>query len=387
MTCMGSLLFSPLALRGLTLPNRAVVPPLCQYSAVEGMANDWHMVQLGRFAVGGFGLVFSEVVSVLRDGRITHGDLGLWSDDQVAPLKRITDFIRSQGAVPAVQLGHAGRKGSMQRPWEGNGPLGPEQFARGEATWDIVSAVAKPIGEGFLTPAALDAGGMARIRDAFAAAAKRAHAAGFEAVEVHCAHGYLLHQFLSPVSNTRNDGFGGDLAGRMRFPLEVIRAVREAWPQDRPVFVRISAVDGVDDGWSMADSIAFAQAMRPLGVDVVDCSSGGIGGSATGSKRVPRGYGFQVPYAAEIRREAGLATMAVGLIIGAQQAEAVLASGEADLVAIGREAMANPNWALMARGVLEPGSTEDVYAPWPPQHGWWLEKRAAVMDALGRPPA
>ncbi len=384
---MGSLLFSPLALRGLTLPNRAVVPPLCQYSAVEGMANDWHMVQLGRFAVGGFGLVFSEVVSVLRDGRITHGDLGLWSDDQVAPLKRITDFIRSQGAVPAVQLGHAGRKGSMQRPWEGNGPLGPEQFARGEATWDIVSAVAKPIGEGFLTPAALDAGGMARIRDAFAAAAKRAHAAGFEAVEVHCAHGYLLHQFLSPVSNTRNDGFGGDLAGRMRFPLEVIRAVREAWPQDRPVFVRISAVDGVDDGWSMADSIAFAQAMRPLGVDVVDCSSGGIGGSATGSKRVPRGYGFQVPYAAEIRREAGLATMAVGLIIGAQQAEAVLASGEADLVAIGREAMANPNWALMARGVLEPGSTEDVYAPWPPQHGWWLEKRAAVMDALGRPPA
>jgi 2,4-dienoyl-CoA reductase-like NADH-dependent reductase (Old Yellow Enzyme family) len=387
MTCMGSLLFSPLTLRGLTIPNRAVVPPLCQYSAVEGMANDWHMVQLGRFAVGGFGLVFSEVVSVLRDGRITHGDLGLWSDDQVAPLRRITDFIKGQGAVPAVQLGHAGRKGSMQRPWEGNGPLGPEQFARGESAWDIVSAVGKPIGEGFLTPAALDAGGMARIRDAFATAARRAHAAGFEAAEVHCAHGYLLHQFLSPVSNPRNDGFGGDLAGRMRFPLEVIRAVREAWPQDRPVFVRISAVDGVDDGWTMEDSIAFAQAMRPLGVDVVDCSSGGIGGSATGSKRVPRGYGFQVPYAAEIRREVGLATMAVGLIIGAQQAEAVLAAGEADLVAVGREAMANPNWALMARGVLEPGSTEDVYSVWPPQHGWWLEKRAAVIDALGAPPA
>jgi 2,4-dienoyl-CoA reductase-like NADH-dependent reductase (Old Yellow Enzyme family) len=384
---MGSLLFSPLTLRGLTIPNRAVVPPLCQYSAVEGMANDWHMVQLGRFAVGGFGLVFSEVVSVLRDGRITHGDLGLWSDDQVAPLRRITDFIKGQGAVPAVQLGHAGRKGSMQRPWEGNGPLGPEQFARGESAWDIVSAVGKPIGEGFLTPAALDAGGMARIRDAFATAARRAHAAGFEAAEVHCAHGYLLHQFLSPVSNPRNDGFGGDLAGRMRFPLEVIRAVREAWPQDRPVFVRISAVDGVDDGWTMEDSIAFAQAMRPLGVDVVDCSSGGIGGSATGSKRVPRGYGFQVPYAAEIRREVGLATMAVGLIIGAQQAEAVLAAGEADLVAVGREAMANPNWALMARGVLEPGSTEDVYSVWPPQHGWWLEKRAAVIDALGAPPA
>lgn len=383
---MASLLFSPLTLRGLTIPNRAVVPPLCQYSAQEGMANDWHMVQLGRFAVGGFGLVFTEVVSVLRDGRITHGDLGLWSDEHIGPLRRIADFIRAQGAVPAMQLGHAGRKGSMQRPWEGNGPLGPEQFAKGEGTWDIVSAVAKPLAEGHLTPAALDAAGMARIRDAFATAARRARAAGYEAIEVHCAHGYLLHQFLSPISNTRNDGFGGDLAGRMRFPLDVIRAVREAWPEDRPVFVRISAVDGMEGGWTMEDSLAFAAAMKPLGVDVVDCSSGGIGGSATGSKRVPRGYGFQVPYAAQIRREVGLATMAVGLIIGPHQAEAVLAAGEADLIAVGREAMANPNWALMARGVLEPGSTEDVYACWPPQHGWWLEKRAAVMQALGTPP-
>lgn len=383
---MASLLFSPLTLRGLAIPNRAVVPPLCQYSATEGMANDWHMVQLGRFAVGGFGLVFCEVVSVLRDGRITHGDLGLWEDAQVAPLRRITDFIKAQGSVPAIQLGHAGRKGSMQRPWEGNGPLGAQQFAQGETTWNIVSAVAQPIGEGHLTPAALDAAGMARIVDGFATAARRAHAAGFEAVEVHCAHGYLLHQFLSPISNTRNDAHGGDRAGRMRFPLDVIRAVREAWPADRPVFVRISAVDGVDDGWTLEDSIAFAQAMKPLGVDVVDCSSGGIGGSATGSKRIPRGYGFQIPYAAAIRRDAGLATMAVGLIIGPHQAEAVLASGEADLVAIGREAMANPNWALMARGVLEPGGTEEVFAPWPPQHGWWLEKRASVMQALGAPP-
>jgi len=333
--------------------------------------------------VGGFGLVFSEVASVLREGRITHGDLGLWSDGHVAPLKRITDFHQSQGAVPGIQLGHAGRKGAMQRPWEGNGPLGPEQFARGETGWDIVSAVAKPIAGGYLTPAALDAAGMARIVEAFAAGARRARAAGFEVVEVHCAHGYLLHQFLSPVSNTRNDAHGGDLAGRMRFPLEVIRAVRAAWPEDRPFFVRISAVDGVEDGWTMADSLAFAREMKALGVDVVDCSSGGIGGSATGSKRVPRGYGFQIPYAAEIRRETGLATMAVGLIIGPHQAEAALQAGEADLVAIGREAMNNPNWALMARGALEPGSTEEVYACWPPQHGWWLEKRAAVMDALG----
>lgn len=384
---MPSLLFSPLTLRGLTIPNRAAIPPLCQYSATEGMANDWHMVQLGRFAVGGFGLVFSEVVSVLREGRITHGDLGLWSDDHVAPLKRITDFIRAQGAVPAVQLGHAGRKGSMQRPWEGNGPLGPDQFARGENTWDIVSAVGKPIGEGFLTPAALDAAGMATIVEGFAIGAKRARAAGFDAVEVHCAHGYLLHQFLSPLSNTRNDAYGGDLAGRMRFPLQVIEAVRAAWPESLPVFVRISAVDGADGGWTMEDSLAFAAAMKPLGVDVVDCSSGGIGGSATGSKRIPRGYGFQLPYAAQIKRDLGLATMAVGLIIGPHQAEAALAAGEADLIAIGREAMNNPNWALLARGVLEPGTTEDVFASWPPQHGWWMEKRGAVMEALGTPPA
>ncbi len=384
---MPSLLFSPLTLRGLTIPNRAVVPPLCQYSAVEGMANDWHMVQLGRFAVGGFGLVFSEVVSVLREGRITHGDLGLWSDKHIAPLKRITDFIKAQGAVPATQLGHAGRKGSMQRPWEGNGPLGPDQFAKGETTWDIVSAVAKPIGEGFLTPAELDPAGMAKIVEGFAIGARRARAAGFDAVEVHCAHGYLLHQFLSPLSNTRNDAYGGDLAGRMRFPLQVIEAVRAAWPDTLPVFVRISAVDGADGGWTMEDSIAFARAMKPLGVDVVDCSSGGIGGSATGSKRIPRGYGFQLPYAAEIRRDVGLASMAVGLIIGPHQAEAALEAGEADLIAIGREAMNNPNWALMARGVLEPGTTEEVFACWPPQHGWWMEKRAAVMDALGAPPA
>lgn len=384
---MPSLLFSPLTLRGLTIPNRAVVPPLCQYSAVEGMANDWHMVQLGRFAVGGFGLVFSEVVSVLREGRITHGDLGLWTDDHVAPLKRITDFIRAQGAVPAVQLGHAGRKGSMQRPWEGNGPLGPDQFARGETTWDIVSAVGKPIGEGFITPAALDPAGMAKIVEGFAIGAKRARAAGFDAVEVHCAHGYLLHQFLSPLSNTRNDAYGGDLAGRMRFPLQVIEAVRAAWPGNLPVFVRISAVDGMDGGWTMEDSLAFARAMKPLGVDVVDCSSGGIGGSATGSKRIPRGYGFQLPYAAQIRRDVGIASMAVGLIIGPHQAEAALEAGDADLIAIGREAMNNPNWALMARGILEPGTTEEVFACWPPQHGWWMEKRAAVMDALGAPPA
>ena len=384
---MASLLFSPLTIRGVTMPNRVVMPPLCQYSAIEGLANDWHMVQLGRFAVGGFGLIFTEVTSVMREGRITHGDLGLWSDAHIEPVQRLARFIKAQGAVPAMQLGHAGRKGSSQRAFEGNGPLGAPEIAKGEKPWPLVGPTATAIGEGHVQPEALTKEGMADIREAFATAARRALAAGYEAIEVHCAHGYLLHQFLSPLSNTRNDEYGGDLAGRMRFPLEIVRAVREAWPEDLPLFVRISAVDGADGGWEMGDSVAYARECQKLGVDVMDCSSGGIGGSATGSKRVPRGYGFQIPYAAQIRRELGMKSMAVGLIIGPHQAEAALAAGDADLIAVGREGMNNPNWPLHARAVLEPGTTEEVFGCWPPQHGWWMEKRGAVLNALGTPPA
>jgi 2,4-dienoyl-CoA reductase-like NADH-dependent reductase (Old Yellow Enzyme family) len=379
---MTALLLQPAALRGAALRNRIVISPMCQYSAVEGVANDWHVVQYGRFAVGGAGLVFTEATAVAPEGRITHGDLGLWSEEQVPPLARVVSFVKAQGAAAGVQLGHAGRKASMQRPWHGNGPLNAEDAARGDLPWDIVAPTALPIGDGWLVPRALDEAGILRVRDAFAAAAGRALRAGFDAVELHMAHGYLLHQFLSPLTNRRNDAWGGDAEGRMRLPLEVARAVREAWPADRPLFARISAVDGAEGGLELEDQIAFARRLREAGVDVVDCSSGGIAGSATAAKGPARLYGFQLPFAARIRAEAGVATMAVGLIVDPRQAEAALRAGEADLVAIGRQALEDPNWPQRAAAVLGGDGAPD-YASAPPQHGWWLANRAPVLAKLG----
>ena len=378
---MTALLLQPAALRGVALRNRIVISPMCQYSAAEGLADDWHVVQYGRFAVGGAGLVFTEAAAVSPEGRITHGDLGLWSEEQVPPLARIVSFLHAQGAAAGVQLGHAGRKASMQRPWHGNGPLNAEDAARGDLPWEIVAPTALPIGEGWLVPRALDEAGILRIRDAFATAAERALRAGFDAVELHMAHGYLLHQFLSPLTNRRNDAWGGDAEGRMRFPLEVARAVREVWPADRPLFARISAVDGVEGGLGLEDQIAFARRLREAGVDVVDCSSGGIAGSATAAKGPPRTYGFQLPYAARIRKEAGVATMAVGLIVDPRQAEAALRAGEADLVAIGRQALEDPNWPQRAAAALGDGAAGYAFAP--RQHGWWLANRASVLAKLG----
>ena len=369
------LLFTPLALRGVTLPNRIVISPMCQYSATEGLANDWHLVHLGKLAQGGAGMVMAEATAVEREGRITHGDLGLWDDAQVGPLRRITDFIRAQGSVPAVQLGHAGRKASMQRPWHGNGPLDDSDRARGEDTWDIKAPSAVPMDEGWLRPHAMSLDEIARLRTHFRAAAARALAAGFDVLEVHGAHGYLLHEFLSPLSNQRDDAYGGSFDNRVRLALEVTREVREVWPQDRPLFFRISAVDGIDGGWTLTDSVALARRLKTLGVDVVDCSSGGLMGSATAA-RVRRYPGFQVPLASQVRRDAGVATMAVGLILEAAQAEQVLQEGHADLVAIGREALHDPNWPLRARGAL--GIGQD-FAGWPDQYGWWLDKRARSL--------
>jgi 2,4-dienoyl-CoA reductase-like NADH-dependent reductase (Old Yellow Enzyme family) len=374
-------LFEPLTLRGFTLPNRVVVSPMCQYSAEDGMASDWHMVQYGRFAVGGAGLVFVEATAVSPEGRITHGDLGIWSDGHVPPLARIAAFVRSQGAVPGIQIGHAGRKASIQRPWFGNGPLTPVDVERGDVPWTVVGPSALPANEGYLTPRALDEEGIERLRDAFVAAARRALAAGFDFVEIHAAHGYLLHQFLSPISNRRNDAWGGDRAGRMRLPLEVVRGVRAVWPADRPLSVRISVVDGMEGGLTEEDSVAFAAAVREAGADVVGCSSGGMTGSATAAKGPPRAYGFQVDYAARIRAEGGVPTMAVGLIVDPRQAEAILAEGQADLIAIGREALDNPNWPLHARAAL--GGGDAARAAWPRQHGWWLANRDSVLKRLG----
>lgn len=374
---MSSLLGSSLSLRSVTLPNRVAISPMCQYSARDGMVEDYHLSHLGRFALGGAGIIFMEATAVVPEGRISHGCPGIWHDEQIPSLRRITDFIKSQGSVPAIQLAHAGRKASMQRPWYGNGPLDESDVARGDRPWEVVAPSAKPLDEGWLMPRALERDDMSKLLDAWVAAVRRAGEAGFEAIEVHGAHGYLLHSFLSPLTNGRTDAYGGDREGRARFPLEVIEAVRRAWPEDKPLFVRLSSVDGLDGGWELEDTIWLARQLKDIGVDVIDCSSGGLSGSATAA-RVKRYPGFQLPFAEAVRREAGIPTMAVGLILDGAQAERALADEKADIIAVGREALANPNWPLQAIGEIEGGAPES-YQRWPEQAGWWLERRARAM--------
>ncbi|VVE89849.1 NADH:flavin oxidoreductase/NADH oxidase [Pandoraea bronchicola] len=371
-------LFSPLTLRAVTLPNRVVISPMSQYCARDGIADDWHLVNYGKLAQGGAGMVIVETAAVEPRGRGTYGCLGLWNDAQIAPLARIADFIRAQGAVPALQIGHAGRKGSVQRPWEGYAQLTQRERERGETPWETIAPSATSAGPDWPTPAAMDSATLESVALAFVAATQRAARAGFDVIELHAAHGYLLHEFLSPIANTRDDAWGGDAARRMAWPLEVIRRVRSAWPQSKPLLLRVSSVDGIDGGYSLDDTVAFARAASAVGVDLVDCSSGGISGLATAANRLPRGYGFQVPYASEVRAKADVASMAVGLIVDAHQAERILADGHADLVAIGREALEDPNWALHARRTLE----GEAFDAWPAQYGWWLARRARVIDAL-----
>ncbi len=374
-------LFEPLQIRGLNIPNRLVISPMCQYSAGDGLANDWHMVHLGKFAQGGAGIVFTEAAAVQRRGRITHGDLGIWSDAHAQALAGITGFIRSMGSTSAIQLAHAGRKASMQRPWHGNGPLNDEDIARGEEPWKVIAPSAIPLGEGWLQPAEMSSGDIARVVEDFAAAARRSNQAGFDIVEVHAAHGYLAASFLSPISNHRKDGYGGDRKGRSRMLLETVEAVRGEWPEEKPLFVRVSAVDGAPEGWSLDDTIALAKDLKELGVDVIDCSSGGILGAATAAKGAPPPLGFQVPFAEAIKKQAGLSTQAVGLIVSPEQAEAVIAEGRADLVAIGREALLDPNWPVRAAVAL--GADVD-WERWPQQYGWWLSRRAKVLEAIAQ---
>ena len=380
-------LFTPITLRNVTAKNRIVISPMCQYSADDGVANDWHLVHLGKFAQGGAGIVMTEAVAVVAEGRITHGDLGLWNDDQIAPLKRITSFIRANGSIPAIQLAHAGRKASMQRPWFGNAALTAEDRARGDLPWTIVAPSAIPMDDGWLMPHELTDADLKKLREDWRLATLRAVEADFEVLEIHCAHGYLMHEFLSPLSNQRNDSYGGDRAGRMKYPLEIIETVRSAWPKDRPLFVRISSVDGLDGGLDIADSVAFVREAQARGADVIDCSSGGLMGSATAA-RIPRGYGFQVPFAEEIRRETKVTTMAVGLILHPQQAEDIVAEGKTDLVAVGREALFDPNWPLHAELALRQSNGEigdGTFDSWPKQYGWWLERREPGLRKLNGP--
>lgn len=373
-----SKLFEPLALRGVTLRNRLALSPMCQYTASNGFANEYHAVHYGRFALGGFGLVMVEATGVSPEARITHGDVGIWDDAHVEGLASIAAFAKEYGAVPGIQIGHAGSKASIQRAFQGNGPLDNTDAARGELPWKVVSPSARPAAEGWLVPTALDAQGIAKVRADFAAAAHRALRAGFEVLELHCAHGFLLNAFMSPLTNDRTDEYGGSFENRIRLPLEIARELREIWPQDKPLFVRISAVDGSRDGWTIEDSVALARELGKVGVDIVDCSSGGFG-----VFDYPSGYGFQVPFAAQIRREAGIGTMAVGLIVDAHQAETVVASGQADIVALGHSALRDPQFPLHAQQTLAAADPQSPYADWHIQAGWWLNAREKRLRRLG----
>lgn len=366
------LLFAPLSLRGLALKNRIVVSPMCQYQAVDGHVRGWHFQHHARFALAGYGLAFVEATGVTRDGRITHGCTGIWDHGQVEGLQKIVTGYHAHGVAAGIQIGHSGRRGSAARPWDGAAPL-PDDDPEGR--WQTVGPSAVPERDGYPVPRELTHSDIMGLVDAFDAATRRCLEAGFDVIEIHGAHGYLLHSFMSPISNRRTDRYGGDLEGRMRFPLMVAEAVRAAWPGERPLFYRASAVDGVPGGLAIEDTVALARGLKERGVDVVDCSSGGMGGPATLAKTKLK-PGFQVPYADAVRRGADMATMAVGLIMDPHQAEQILQDGHADLVSLARETMARPNWPYHAAQAL------GLPAPWsvlPPQYAFYLERRADVL--------
>jgi 2,4-dienoyl-CoA reductase-like NADH-dependent reductase (Old Yellow Enzyme family) len=335
-----SSLFSPLKICGLTLKNRIAVSPMCEYSSLDGEPNDWHMVHLGSRAVGGAALVLSEATAVEPSGRITPSDTGMYNDSTQAAWLPIVRFIKEQGSIAGIQLAHAGRKASMSAPWNGGGLLSEDLGG-----WSpIVSASADRFADGYGAPIALDLQGIANIVTSFRTAAQRSLEAGFEVVEIHGAHGYLIHQFLSPLSNKRSDDFGGSFTNRVRFLSQIITAVREVWPERLPLFLRISATDWVPDGWTIEDSVALAKVVKPLGVDLIDASSGGNLPSAP----IPTGPGYQVPLAEQIKREGSILTGAVGMITESSQAEAIVASGQADLVLLARELLRDPYWPRRA---------------------------------------
>lgn len=346
-------LFTPLTLRGVTLKNRIAVSPMCQYSCRDGLATDWHLVHLGARAVGGAGLVIAEAAAVEPRGRISPHDVGIWSDEHVEPLARIVHFVQSQGAAAGIQIAHAGRKASTSRPWDGRRPLTPA-----DGGWQVVAPSSLPFDAGYPVPHALTADEIPGIVQAFARAAERAKAAGFDFLEVHGAHGYLVHEFNSPLVNERRDAYGGSFEGRVRFGLEVATAVRRAWPMDRPLAMRLSCTDWVEAGWDLDQTVALAQRLRALGVDIVDCSSGGT----VPYQKVPEAPGYMVPFAARVRAEAGVPTAAVGVLQDPQLANAVVAEGKADLVLLAREFLREPYWPLKAARAL------GCEVAWPPQY-------------------
>jgi 2,4-dienoyl-CoA reductase-like NADH-dependent reductase (Old Yellow Enzyme family) len=333
-------LFDPLAIRDVTFPNRVFVSPMCEYSSTDGFANDWHFVHLGSRAVGGAGLVLTEATAVLDNGRISPQDLGIWKDDHIEPLARIVRFIHEQGSVAGMQLAHAGRKASTYRPWEGNGTI-PENAGGWK---NVVAPSAVAFADHYPIPQALSIDGITKIVAGFAAAAHRACEAGFRVIEIHAAHGYLVHEFLSPLSNQRSDDYGGSFENRTRILREILAAVRKTWPERAPVFVRISASEWVEGGWDIEQSVELARQLKGLGADLIDCSSGGNVAQA----RIPLGPGYQTRFAEQIRREAGILTGAVGMITSPFQAEHIIGTDQADAVIIAREFLRNPYWPLRA---------------------------------------
>ena len=357
-------LFEPLKLRDLTLPNRIGIPPMCQYSAHEGIAADWHFVHYGSRAVGGAALMIVEATGVVPEGRISFGDLGLWNDAQIEPLARITQFARARGCTPALQLAHAGRKGGVGLGWQKQGTLPP-----GEGGWTPVAPSAIAFGDGYAVPQALDSTGIRHVIDSFVAAAHRAQAAGFEVVEIHAAHGYLLHQFLSPLSNQRSDAYGGSFENRTRLAREVVTAVRAVWPDRLPLLIRLSATDWVEGGWNADETVELCRILKGLDVDLVDVSTAGLVPWA----QIPVGPGFQTAFAARIRHEADIPSAAVGLITSPEQADHIVRSGQADLVLLGREVLRDPYWPLHAAQALGQATR------WPHQY-----LRAAPAGATAR---
>lgn len=374
------LLFQPLQLRDVTLKNRVVLGPMQMYVGQNGFLTDWHVQHLAKYAVGGFGTVFTEGLCVEPQGRNTYGDLGVWSDDFIPALRHLADTLRSLGSTPAAQLLHAGPKACRQRPWEGYGMLGPEQIAQGEVPWTPLAPSSQVKNPEWEPPRQLTERDIAELIDAFVAATQRCEKAGFDILEIHAAHGYLIHAFYSPLGNDLPPPYGGSRANRMRLALEIAEACRRHWPEHKPFFFRLSCTDGSDEeGWSIEDTVVLAAELRKRGVDLIDCSSGGIRRFSTAqvTERAPM---FQVPYAERVRAEIpGLATLAVGLITEPEQAESILQHEQADLVMLAREALYNPHWPLHAALAL--GGPSYYNRIWPPQYGWWLQRRARSRQA------
>ena len=377
MSNQGASLLAPLALRGVTTRNRVVISPMQQFMARDGLPSIWNQVHLGQFALGGAGIVFTEAMAISEHGRISHGDIGLWSDAQAQSLLPIATFVRNWGALAAAQISHAGRRGATTRPWEGKRPLLAADAERGEAPWELWAPSAVASRAVAQVPVAMGSAQIDTVQAGYAHTATLADQAGFDVLELHGGHGYMLHAYLSPISNRRTNWYGGSRTHRMRFALETVERVRAAWPAHKPLFFCVSAFDGAAGEWEMEDTLALVPALLARGVDVIDVSSGGLSGTSSNAAAHARVPGYHVPAASHIRAATGALTQVVGLITDAVQADTIVRSGASDLVAIGREALRNPFWAAHAAQALG----DDSFTAWPEPYAWWLRARQEFLAA------